>query len=162
MQIVRNKTSALLILIVILSACAPAPVASPTKSPAAAPTTLSPTTSSGSLIGGYTELLGALRATGVAVEPAGNVSQPFFPVEGHLVKVNGEDVQVFEFADNATMEQHAMRVSATGSSIGTTMVNWMASPHFFKKGKIIAIYVGDAPQGIGALQAVFGPQFAGR
>ena len=157
MQIVRNKKLALFILILIVSGCAPAPAAVPTKSPAAAPTT-----SSGSLIGGYTELLGSLRATGVAVEAAGDVSQPFFPVEGHLVKVNGEDVQVFEFADNATMEQNAMRVSATGSSIGTTMVNWMASPHFFKKGKIIAIYVGDAPQVIGALQAVFGPQFAGR
>ena len=38
------------------------------------------------------------RAAGAAVDLAGAVSQPFFAPQGQVLRVNGEDVQVFEFA----------------------------------------------------------------
>jgi len=88
-------------------------------------------------------LIDNLRATGVTVNPAGDVSQPFFSVKGQVIKVNGEDVQVFEYGDKATAEAEAALVSPDGSSIGTSMVSWISSPHFYKAGKIIAIYVGE-------------------
>ena len=42
------------------------------------------------------------------------------------------------------------------------MVNWVATPHFYKTGKLIVLYVGDNMTVISTLETVLGPQFAGR
>ncbi|MBI4786017.1 MAG: hypothetical protein HY782_03100 [Chloroflexi bacterium] len=131
----------------------------PSSAPPAGAPSVSP---SGNSIGGYNELVAALRAAGATVEPAGNVEQLFFTVRGRIVKVNGGDVQVYEFSDNAAMEQQAATVSPAGSPVGTTMISWVAPPHFYKKGRVIALYVGDEPKVKDALAAVLGAQFAGR
>ena len=69
----------------------------------------------------------------------GEIEQPFFSVNGLLVKVNGEDVQVFEFADAAAADAEASRVVADGGSIGKSMVSWIAPPHFCKAGELIVL-----------------------
>lgn len=48
------------------------------------------------------------------------VSQPFFSVAGRIIKINGEAVQVFEYATHSAAEANARRVSADGTTIGTT------------------------------------------
>jgi hypothetical protein len=103
-----------------------------------------------------------LRAAGATVEPAGEVSQPFFAVQGQVITVNGGDVQVFEYADTATSEAEAALVSPDGSSVGTSMVGWVAPPHFYQTGQIIVLYVGDKSDIITTLDGILGPQFAGR
>ena len=40
-------------------------------------------------------------------------------------------------------------------------VSWVATPHFYLMGSVIAIYVGDNQAVLGPLQAVMGAQFAG-
>jgi hypothetical protein len=42
-------------------------------------------------------LVTALRQAGATVELGGSVSQPFVAVTGQIVRVNGEDVQVFVY-----------------------------------------------------------------
>ena len=37
----------------------------------------------------------------------------------------------------------AARISPDGSMIGTTNVAWIATPHFYQKGKLLVIYIGD-------------------
>lgn len=64
----------------------------------------------------YVSLIGNLRQAGATVEPAGEVSQPFFAVTGNIITVNGDDVQVFEYADAAAAEAEAAPVSADGYS----------------------------------------------
>ena len=109
----------------------------------------------------FVSLVDNLRAAGATVEPAGEVSQPFFSVEGQVITVNGEDVQVFEYADAASADVEAALVSPDGSSVGTTMVLWIATPHFYQTGQLIVLYVGDSAAVIDALEEVLGPQFAG-
>ena len=46
-------------------------------------------------------LMRSLRAAGLAVKRGGQVSQPFFFVRGSILTVNGEQVQVFEYANNS-------------------------------------------------------------
>ena len=75
--------------------------------------------SQGSEIGGYAELLAALQAAGATVTPGGDVDQPFIPVKGHLITINGADVQVFEFQDEATCQQVSDTISQTEDSINT-------------------------------------------
>ena len=94
-------------------------------------------------------------------EKGDSVEQAFFSVVGTYVNFNGESVQVFEYDTAETMESDAVLVDASGSSIGTSMVTWIATPHFYKKGRILVLYVGDNPETLEALESVLGPQFAG-
>ena len=102
------------------------------------------------------------RAAAAAVDLAGAVSQPFFAPQGQVLSVNGEDVQVFEFTSSEEADTGAQRISAGGSSIGASMVGWVAPPHFYKAGQLIVIYVGSDDGIISALQRGMGAQFAGR
>src|SRR5215207_3958699 len=97
-----------------------------------------------------------------AVETSEPVTQPFFSPEGSLIKVNGADVQVFEYETPEAMEKEASQVAPDGGSVGTTMVSWMDTPHFYKAGRILALYVGSDQTIIDLLENVMGPQFAGQ
>ena len=121
----------------------------------------SPIVSHGGPVNDYISLVDNLRASGAATDPAGNVSQPFFAPQGQVLNVNGEDVQAFEFASAEEADTVAKTVSANGSSIGTSMVGWVAPPHFYKAGKLIVIYVGSDRDVIDALTEAMGSQFAG-
>lgn len=127
----------------------------------AAPGSASPQTSAPAVMD-RSGLVVALEAAGATVKTGDPLSQPFFSVEGQIFNVNGADVQVFEYESSAAMESEASTVSSDGSSAGTNMVSWIAPPHFFKSGRIIAIYVGDDKTILSLLQQVMGSQFAGQ
>ncbi len=107
-------------------------------------------------------LISALEASGATVETSEPVSQAFFSPEGSIIKVNGADVQVFEYESVDAMESEASQVAPDGGSIGTTMVSWMDTPHFYKTGRIIVLYVGSDKVVLDLLGKALGPQFAGR
>ena len=105
----------------------------------------------------------SLLATGTEVKVIGEVvSEGIFSVDGRILEVNGERVQVMDYGDAAALEAEANRISPDGSSVGTTMVMWVGSPHFFRTETAIVLYVGESPTVIEALPKVMGPQFAGR
>ena len=110
----------------------------------------------------FVSLVDNLRATGATVDPAGTVTQPFFDPQGQLLTVNGADVQVFEFASTEEAATAASTVSTDGSSIGTSIITWVAPPLFYQRGKLIAIYVGSDSGVINTLNGAIGSQFAGR
>lgn len=140
------------------------PLTEPIPQPESAETSEpgTPLVSHGGPVTDYVSLIDQLRAAGATVESAGAVSQPFFSVKGQVIKVNGEDVQVFEYADAATAEAEAATVSPDGGSTGTSMITWVAAPHFYKTGKLIVLYVGNNQTTLVALETALGPQFAGR
>ena len=110
----------------------------------------------------YDELVAALRDNGSAVESLDPISQPFFVPEGRVISVDGSEVQVFEYPNEEDSRLAAGTISSDGGSIGTSMVSWVEAPHFFRTGKLIVLYVGEADAIIEALQVVLGPQIAGR
>ncbi len=106
-------------------------------------------------------LIQGLQNQGASVEIAGSVSQPFFSVGGEFLGVDGEDVQTFEYASEEDARAEAALVSPDGSTIGVTIVAWVATPHFFRAGRVIALYVGDNQAALAPLEAIMGAQFAG-
>ena len=103
-----------------------------------------------------------LRARGAAVSFTNErISQPFFSVGAHVINVNGEGVQVFAYAQARKGNHEAKRVSSDGLTIGSIKPYWMATPHFFKTGKLIVLYVGDNQSVLRVLQSVLGNQCAG-
>ncbi len=111
---------------------------------------------------GTEEFIEALREQGVDAEKGDSVEQAFFSVIGDYVNFNDESVQVFEYDSPETMESDAALVAPDGGSIGTSMVTWVATPHFYKKGRILVLYIGDNAETLKLLETVLGPQFAGR
>lgn len=110
----------------------------------------------------FARLMGKLRAQRAQVKSANErVRQPFFLVSGRIVKVNKENIQVFEYSNPATAESQAQLVSADGRTIGNSKPSWMATPHFFKNQKLIVIYIGDDKTILRILQGALGDQFAG-
>lgn len=111
---------------------------------------------------GYNRLIDDLRAAGLNAVPAEEVDQPFFTVPGKLIKIGDEDVQVFQFSDAAAASRQAALISPDGSSVGTSMIHWIGSPHFFRKGTLLVLYVGDSEEMKKALEKSLGQQFAGK
>jgi hypothetical protein len=87
----------------------------------------------------------------------------------HPLLVNGENVTLFEYAAPALAEVDASGISADGSTIHTgigpfgsvAIVDFIAPPHFYKTGRVIALYVGRDAGTLRLLRQVFGPPFAG-
>jgi hypothetical protein len=120
-----------------------------------------PVNSHGGPVTDYVSLIDNLRASGVTVSPAGNISQPFFSIEGYIINVKGEQIQVFEYSDQEAAEEDAKLVSPDGNTVGLTMVQWLDTPHFYKIGNLIAIYIGDDSSTNNTLKNLLGTQFAG-
>ena len=114
------------------------------------------TPSHGNEIGGYIELVDALRAIGATVEPDTTVEQPFFEVSGQIIKVDGLDVQVFEFPDEATRESVSSLITPDGQPNPTSIVDWIDQPNFWAKGQVIVLYVGKDQSVIAHLSEVLG------
>lgn len=122
----------------------------------------SPTASQDAAVTSHDSLVDRLEAAGTTVESNGEVEQVFFSVGGQIIKVNGEDVQVFEFADAETAEQEAGQIAPDGTSATTTMITWIATPHFYRADKVIVLYVGDNQAVLDLLNSILGEQFAGQ
>ena len=110
-------------------------------------------------------LADVLRAAGAVVFPEGDVSQRFLRSDGVILRVNSQRVQVYEYPDDAAARADAARFSSDGAwisgNIGTTLVNWIATPHLYRAARVIAVYVGDDEPTLALLEAVIGAPFAG-
>ena len=110
----------------------------------------------------YASLVDYFRAAGIKVQAEGEVKQPFLSVTGRVIKVHGEDVQVFQYSSAMAMEAQAARISRDGMAVGTSKIHWLGPPHFFKKEKLLVLYIGDEAKTLKALETALGRQFAGQ
>jgi hypothetical protein len=113
-------------------------------------------------------LIDALRAKNVTVVISGALSQPFLnPQSGTTVRVSGgplttpADLQLFEYGSASAASADARQIRPDGSGTATAIVDWIAPPHFFLKGRLMVIYVGSDTPVLSLLQGLLGPQFAG-
>jgi len=147
----------LLALAYVLSSCGQARApALPTE----LPTGIVPVTASG--VEDQASFLAALQEAGASVVQVEPVDQIFFAPQGSIIAVNGADVQVFEYESEQALEAEAAQVAPDGGSIGTSMVTWVDTPHFYRAGRIIVLYVGSDTSTLELLNGILGPQFAGR
>ena len=142
----------------IVAACAPLASPTPNTPSPASPTPRPPTPGAtpSPALGGITDLITALRAAGATVEEAGVIEQPFFPVTGKLLRVNGADVQAFEFADEATRRAISDAVSTDGNPTGTATPVWVNQFNIWAKGQLIVLYAGGDQAIIDLISGVMG------
>lgn len=147
-----------LILVLALSACSGAGTSNIPGTGNTTPGTLSP--GSAGAVGGIAEFIDAIKAAGATVETGGTVQQPFFNVAGQEVKIDGESVQVFEFADETTRTEISGAISHDASQIGTSIPSWISTPHIWAQGRLIVLYVGTNDSVLAVLNNVLGVPIA--
>lgn len=108
------------------------------------------------------ELIAALEGQGVSMTKGEQFEQAFFSVPALLLNTDETSIQVFQYADQAAAQTDAELVAMDGSSVGTSMPFWVGDPHFYQKSRLIVLYLGSDENLLSALEAVMGPQFAGR
>ncbi len=113
----------------------------------------------------YKNLIGDLGSSGAHVEDSTG-----FSVAGRSVAVNGGTIQVYEFPDDRAADTEAGYVTPDGYNITvpldgdrtkTVHSDWLAPPHYYKKDRVIVLYVGADQSLIEVLQSLLGREFAG-
>ncbi len=111
----------------------------------------------------YASLVGAIESRGILVQHKEDLAaeSSSFSVPTKVVSVGGADIQVFEFQNELDAEVASYTVSKDGTEIGTSIIRWMDTPHFYTNGKLIVLYVGQNPEITTLLESLLGTQFAG-
>jgi len=109
----------------------------------------------------YEGLVDGLQKQGIEARLGGQVAQPFMPVTGHELTLDGETLQAYEFPNKELADSFAETVSEDGSAVDEKPVTWPGPVHFYRSGRIIVIYVGEKAGTEETLTSVLGKQFAG-
>ncbi|NQW17975.1 MAG: hypothetical protein HQ478_10875 [Chloroflexi bacterium] len=97
----------------------------------------------------------------------GVLEDSIFGVVARLVLAGDEEVQLFVFDEAGFAKEAAGRISPDGGTItsadGQTVssVRWIGPAHFYLRGDLITLYVGDSIEITEVLDAVAGEKFAG-
>jgi hypothetical protein len=117
-----------------------------------------------------TSVVDSLRAAGATVtEQPSSSDVSFLHGSPHHLLVNGQDVWMYAYEAPAVADVDASGISADGSTYHTgigpfgsaAVVDYDSPPHFYKTGRVIALYVGRDVETLRLLRLVFGPPFAG-
>ena len=98
---------------------------------------------------------------------SGILSDSIFGVDAQLVLVGDAEVQLYEFKDSSQAKEASGRISPDGGTItsadGQTVssVRWIGPPHFYLRGNLITLYVGDSIEITEVLDSTAGEKFAG-
>lgn len=111
-------------------------------------------------------LLKALQATNLTVSVGPQVTERFVTITGQTLFVNGERVEVFEYATPEAANADAARIDPEACMVttpnGTINLDWPDSPHLYKSGRLIVLYVGTTASMKQLLTSMLGGQFAGK
>lgn len=108
-----------------------------------------------------------LAARGIAAKFEVEQDLGYLGTPGRIYDLGGgETLEVHAYPDEAAAAQMAAGVSPDGASVTDEAgeriaVVWLGTPHFFRSGPLIAVYVGNTPVTLGALVEALGPPFAG-
>jgi hypothetical protein len=147
-----------------IAVASPTPVAA-AASPTPVVTAASPTPAAPAVEPAYSalDLLADLAAQGARVEASpGRITKPYLSVPGRIVQVDGQPLQVFQYADAAALAADVAGLAPSASSIDGVPLAWPAAPHFWRKGSLLALAVSNDQALVDLISSVMGPQFAGR
>jgi len=109
----------------------------------------------------YDSFIDALEEKDITAQVVEVLDDSSFSVPTIVVSVNGEHVQVYEFASATDAQKAALTVSEDGTEIGTSIIRWIDTPHFYTQDKIIVLYVGHTQEMLNLLDSLLDKQFAG-
>lgn len=114
----------------------------------------------------YEEFLSNLEEKGFTVIVE-DVGEDILQGQRKWLSINdGEHISVYLYKTREEMEKDASYMHGSGTSyrngIKNVEISWASDPHFYKKGNIIVLYVGENQEIINVLEEIIGLQFAGK
>jgi len=149
------------------AACAPAAATPATVEPSPQPVTAVPLpTEAVPPTATYESLVTMLRDAGHTIEEVGPTQNSMFAGDGRIIKLDDQEVQIFQYPTAADLEGETARIGSNGSQFTDSngvvaSIDWVDEPHFFSSGLIMAVYVGHNAATVEALAAILGQQFQG-
>ena len=133
-----------------------------------------PVASHGGPVKDHVSFVDALRAKGLAVDITESIAQPFLHPKGTVLRASGgplqqaAELQAFNY-DDTDLRANGLQVAADDASQvdrdgnpRTMRISWIAPPHFFRRERVIVIYLGSDANMLALLTELLGPQFAGQ
>ena len=108
----------------------------------------------------YRRLYAELAEGGASVE-AGVPIVWTAEMVGHFMRVDGADIQLFEYVTIEEARRGAAKVARDGSYIALSTAEWAGEPHFYRRGRVMVLYIGDDAGLQRQLRELLGQQFAG-
>lgn len=94
-----------------------------------------------------------------------DVGKDFLTTTRKRMIIGNEALDIYLYSNNKKMEDEAKFIDSDGSGYSngakSIQVEWVATPHFYKRGCIIVQYVGKNEKIISDLKNILGEQFAG-
>lgn len=103
------------------------------------------------------DVIDALSGVAATVEQRGRVPAMPFSVPGRRLAVDAFEIDVREYADVVARAEEEGTIAMGGWSVNNTPVEWIASPHYWSRGRVIVLYLGDNPRAIDLLNSTLGP-----
>lgn len=115
--------------------------------------------------GTYHKVIKELKQDGFSVTES-DTKKDILEGERKWLTINQtENIAIYIYGNNQLMEEDAGRLSKEGSKYNTgkqaTFISWSNVPHFYKKGNLIVLYVGEDLEIINSLEEILGLPFAG-
>jgi hypothetical protein len=108
----------------------------------------------------------ALQEAGheVRLQPGDRWLQRFFRIPDRVVKIDGREVHLFEYASVAERKKISITPDGTGISWrrGLSVIIEWSGPHFYRSDRLLVLFLGDDAVVLETLNLLLGPQFAGR
>jgi hypothetical protein len=96
--------------------------------------------------------MATLKESGASVQWGGTVNQPFLSVPGWLLRVNGQEVQAFEYGDDVARIVDTVQVAGSGVNVDL----WQGQPRFWAGDSLVVLYTGDQPDVVALLSGALG------
>lgn len=123
----------------------------------------------------HVRFVDAMRGRGLMVDPVAQVRQPFLTPSGTLLRISGAPVsgtaelESYNYDErdlgwdgHAVAAADASRVARDGQPRDASLrVYYPGPPHFFRRERVIVLYVGSDTALLGLLRELLGPPFAG-
>ncbi|MBU5487652.1 hypothetical protein KQI77_05665 [Clostridium sp. MSJ-8] len=90
-------------------------------------------------------------------------AEDYFTTKGKVYDVDGDTLYVYEYGekDNSEIEKDINSIDIKGNKIGEKNITWKATPHMYKKGRVVVMYDGDNKGIINTLKETLGDPFVG-
>ncbi|MCE2503660.1 MAG: hypothetical protein J4G05_06350 [Chlorobi bacterium] len=100
-------------------------------------------------------------ASGYRAEIGPLVEKSYFDMPARGLKINGSPVLFLEFDGNKDVEEFIEKIAPDGSTIDGKSLNESSPSHYYRQGKVVALYLGKKESTLEILEIVLGQQIAG-
>lgn len=136
--------SMLIIIAFILATCSPKAGNNPIPTPEITPPSEEEIQESGS--DSLDKFITHLNGSGVEIEVGEVIEVPYLSSIGKVVRVNGEEIQVYQYSDPKSRQADSDTISSDGTIKGQVKISLTSQPIFWAHEDLLVIYLGSNPQ----------------